>query len=359
MKRIVSLALTLVIFASVTMIGTMGVSAAETITGVLGDTDSNGKVNIKDATTVQKHCAALLTLDETALFLADANEDDKVNVKDASAIQKFLASMLKDTKIGTVVEMNKEEDSKPVEDDKVQTGWIKYTLTDSLTDEPIPNVKVGLWDTLEGSNEGDLNNWLEIDNLITSETTDKNGVVYFAEAEVGKTYYVQEIGLPKEYALIGYLECEVTEKNASKESACEITASVSKVSFGDAKVTVVDKSGKTLDGFGFKLYKEDGSAIMLSPGKFPYNMTDISFIGVVDREMFAGNNPHDDNDDLYFELGMLELGTYTLLSTTVPDGYKIAEKTNITIEPEAIYHNDVLRGYNTFTVDIVLTAEKI
>lgn len=359
MKRIVSLALPLVIFASVAMIGTMGVSAAETVTGVLGDTDSNGKVNIKDATTVQKHCAALLTLDETALFLADANEDDKVNVKDASAIQKFLASMLKDTKIGTVVEMNKEEDSKPVEDDKVQTGWIKYTLTDE-NGTPVEGIEIGLWDTLEGSTNNNTTSFLDTSKMITSKKTDKNGVVYFDNVKVDSVYYVQEVYLPEKYSFVEYAEkCVVTDKNIDKENALEVKFGRSYLTFGNAKVTVVDKKGKTLDGFGFKLYKEDGSAIMLSPGKFPYNMTDISFIGVVDREMFAGNNPHDDNDDLYFELGMLELGTYTLLSTTVPDGYKIAEKTNITIEPEAIYHNDVLRGYNTFTVDIVLTAEKI
>ncbi|MDO4418939.1 MAG: starch-binding protein, partial [Ruminococcus sp.] len=59
-----------------------------------GDADLDGKINIKDATTVQKYAAKLLELDETAFVQADVNGDTKVNVKDATAIQKYVAKLI-------------------------------------------------------------------------------------------------------------------------------------------------------------------------------------------------------------------------------------------------------------------------
>ncbi|MBR3988662.1 MAG: hypothetical protein IKK10_05090 [Clostridia bacterium] len=60
---------------------------------LLGDANGNGEVNIKDATTVQKASAKLITLDENAKLCSDVNSDGKVNVKDATAIQKYLAKI--------------------------------------------------------------------------------------------------------------------------------------------------------------------------------------------------------------------------------------------------------------------------
>ncbi len=59
-----------------------------------GDTDLNGTVNVKDATTVQKHSASLLTLEGVALTQADVTADGAVNVRDATAIQKFVAGLI-------------------------------------------------------------------------------------------------------------------------------------------------------------------------------------------------------------------------------------------------------------------------
>lgn len=61
--------------------------------GILGDVNNDGKVNIKDATTIQKSAAKLLTLAEDEIIRADVNADSKVNVKDATAIQKFVAKI--------------------------------------------------------------------------------------------------------------------------------------------------------------------------------------------------------------------------------------------------------------------------
>ncbi|MBR3988653.1 MAG: metallophosphoesterase [Clostridia bacterium] len=59
-----------------------------------GDSDLNGKINIKDATTVQKYAAKLAELDDTAFVQADVTGDMKVNVKDATAIQKYVAKII-------------------------------------------------------------------------------------------------------------------------------------------------------------------------------------------------------------------------------------------------------------------------
>lgn len=67
-------------------------------TYILGDANSDGKVNIKDATYIQKYLADLIdTIDEET---ADCNKDGKVNVKDATAIQKFLADLPTNNDIG-------------------------------------------------------------------------------------------------------------------------------------------------------------------------------------------------------------------------------------------------------------------
>ena len=58
--------------------------------GLMGDTDANGTINVKDATQIQKFAAKLVELDETSEALADVDLDGKVNVKDATAIQKAI-----------------------------------------------------------------------------------------------------------------------------------------------------------------------------------------------------------------------------------------------------------------------------
>lgn len=59
-----------------------------------GDANKDGKVNIKDATYVQRYVAMLIELDEESLRLADVDVNGKVNVKDATMIQKFLAMLI-------------------------------------------------------------------------------------------------------------------------------------------------------------------------------------------------------------------------------------------------------------------------
>lgn len=63
-------------------------------TGIMGDTDEDSKVTIKDATLIQKHLASLATISEKALPFADANRDTKLTVSDATQIQKLIAGLI-------------------------------------------------------------------------------------------------------------------------------------------------------------------------------------------------------------------------------------------------------------------------
>lgn len=60
---------------------------------LLGDADGDNKVNVKDATAIQKHVAGLITLTEDGVKAADADGNTNVNVKDATAIQKHIAGI--------------------------------------------------------------------------------------------------------------------------------------------------------------------------------------------------------------------------------------------------------------------------
>ncbi len=65
----------------------------------LGDADQNDKVNVKDATEIQKHIAGLteadgvIALTEPGIFAANVDSNSSVNVKDVTAIQKYIAGL--------------------------------------------------------------------------------------------------------------------------------------------------------------------------------------------------------------------------------------------------------------------------
>ena len=59
-----------------------------------GDVNTDGKLNIRDATAIQKHLAKIATLSDDALELADISGDGKVNVRDATTIQKKIAGLI-------------------------------------------------------------------------------------------------------------------------------------------------------------------------------------------------------------------------------------------------------------------------
>ena len=60
----------------------------------LGDVNRDSKLNIRDATLIQKALAKLESLDDEQLTLADYLTDGKVNIKDATQIQKKIANII-------------------------------------------------------------------------------------------------------------------------------------------------------------------------------------------------------------------------------------------------------------------------
>ena len=58
---------------------------------VLGDTDGDGNVNIRDVTAIQRHIAELDMFTEEQLAAADTNGDGKVDITDATHLQMYLA----------------------------------------------------------------------------------------------------------------------------------------------------------------------------------------------------------------------------------------------------------------------------
>lgn len=67
---------------------------------LLGDADDDSKVNVKDATAIQKYVAGFeITINMES---ADADGNTQVNVKDATAIQKWVAGIPVNTPIGSI-----------------------------------------------------------------------------------------------------------------------------------------------------------------------------------------------------------------------------------------------------------------
>lgn len=66
----------------------------KSIIPIFGDVNIDSKLNIKDATIIQKYIAMLWAFDKIELYLADINKDFVINIKDATTIQKKLANII-------------------------------------------------------------------------------------------------------------------------------------------------------------------------------------------------------------------------------------------------------------------------
>ncbi len=73
----------------------------------VGDVNTDGQVNIVDATTIQKYLVNLETLTSYQVSLADVDENKRVDIKDATYLQKKIAGLIKDKE--------EEDDDKPIE----------------------------------------------------------------------------------------------------------------------------------------------------------------------------------------------------------------------------------------------------
>ncbi len=118
-KKILSIVLVVMMLFSMSMMATSAYTvtdgyavadkdAAESgingeVLGLIGDTDMNEGVNVRDASFIQKYAASLTTLTEEQMLVADVNFDKKVNVKDATCIRKYIAGLECDAPVNQLI----------------------------------------------------------------------------------------------------------------------------------------------------------------------------------------------------------------------------------------------------------------
>ncbi len=69
------------------------IGVGEGATGFLGDANGDNTVNVKDATSIQKHIVDIAKLTDDGVANADVDGNNAVNIKDATAIQKHIVGM--------------------------------------------------------------------------------------------------------------------------------------------------------------------------------------------------------------------------------------------------------------------------
>lgn len=112
-KKVFCLFIVLVMLFSVVGIATASAATEGTImtenknsanglyVGQYGDSDGNSKINIKDATNVQKYVAGMISLSQNCIAVSNVDGNKDVNVRDATAIQKHLAGISVNSNIGS------------------------------------------------------------------------------------------------------------------------------------------------------------------------------------------------------------------------------------------------------------------
>ncbi len=107
-----------------------------------GDVNEDSKVNVRDATAIQKHLANIFTLSSIGVALADANGDGKLNIKDATEVQKFIAGLTISNVIGEEIEVKPEftEDTKPIEIEAATLNTDATEKVDITTEVILPTI---------------------------------------------------------------------------------------------------------------------------------------------------------------------------------------------------------------------------
>ena len=70
------------------------VFSSNAASGIYGDVNSDKKVNVLDATLIQKSVAGLASFDSTQKMWGDVDADGKITVKDATTVQKYSAGIV-------------------------------------------------------------------------------------------------------------------------------------------------------------------------------------------------------------------------------------------------------------------------
>ncbi len=154
-----------------------------------GDVNNDGKINVKDATEIQRYVAKVKTLDDESKIAADVNFDGIIDVSDAADIQSYIVNIitgfngLKDT-IWTSLDMASEKN-------------IRFQ-----TSSPQANVKLTVPEAAKSwlTAEPNISNGAVKEIKLTTKNYTKKGIVRSATVTInleGKKHEVSVKQLPK------------------------------------------------------------------------------------------------------------------------------------------------------------------
>ena len=175
MKKLTAIMLTLAILVCMCPVFTFAQS--ENIL-ILGDTNRDSKVNIKDATLIQKSIAHLAELDENSSLCADCNSDEKINIKDATWIQKFVANFDCPYPIGEEIASSEPVPTEPES---------QPSTTESTPAETVPTGDLGFTTASTDPSEAPSTSTVETTAALPIETTPTEGDVPTTPATNGNS----------------------------------------------------------------------------------------------------------------------------------------------------------------------------
>lgn len=138
-----------ILIAVFVIVGSISVFSALAETFDAGDANMDGKVNIRDATYIQRYVASMIEFSEKETELADVNADGKVNIKDATMVQKYIAGLI--TRFPAA--------DAPVDTKPTEPGEVKPTTPEGeKTTEPVATTPTKPSETTPSVDEDGYNN---------------------------------------------------------------------------------------------------------------------------------------------------------------------------------------------------------
>jgi alpha-amylase len=100
-----------------------------------GDTNLDGKIDITDVTSIQKHLADISILSGDSLNVSDVNGDGRITIKDATFIQKFSLLMSDHAKVGEVYATKATQPTETQTEEETEAPTTTYPPTEAPTTE--------------------------------------------------------------------------------------------------------------------------------------------------------------------------------------------------------------------------------
>ena len=135
---------------------------------IIGDSNADAVVNIKDATLIQKYIADLVDESQIYLNLADCDTDPSVNIKDVTMIQKYVADISECGNVGNIIPYIPPEKPEEPSVTEPTTPAATETPTEPVTSNPKENRKVTFTNSLGWSGTIYCYYWSSSNTAMTS-----------------------------------------------------------------------------------------------------------------------------------------------------------------------------------------------